>query len=71
MNTYVFADEDWFYEAIEDVTLGITLAACEADEACSASMNVLIFPVIIIAIIFNCMNGDDSEYECTRVKPKR
>ena len=70
-NTYVFADEDGFYEVMEDVTLGITLAACEADEACSASMNVLIVPVTLLVIIFHCMNGEDSEYECTRLKPKR
>ena len=65
----VVADEDNGMEIIEDIVIGMSMAACEADKECSENMSNMFFPILIVAIIscIVCPPQEDVEYP----KPKR
>lgn len=66
------ADEDDSFSALlEDVALGFTFAACEADEVCSKTMDTLFIPILLIALItfLVCPPTEDRNYQ--PMKPRR
>ena len=66
-------EDDSFGDFLEDVALGFTIAACEADESCSKTMDAIRLPVLLVALITFCIcpskPKDDRNFE--PLKPRR
>ena len=60
----VVADEDDGMELFEDIVIGMSIAACEADKECSDQMASLCFPILVVAIIscIVCPPKEEVEY---------
>lgn len=58
-------EDDSFSSLLEDVALGFTLTACEADEVCSKTMDTLFIPILLIALItfLVCPPTEDRNYQ--------
>lgn len=67
----VVADEDDSFEVFEDIVIGMSIAACEADEECSNQMDSLFFPLLVIAIISCIVCPPPEEEDMDYPKPKR
>jgi hypothetical protein len=66
-------EDDRFKYLLEDVALGFTIAACEADESCSKTMDAICLPILLVALITFCIcpskEEDDRNFE--PLKPRR
>ena len=66
-------EEDSFGDLLEDVALGFTIAACEADESCSKTMDALCLPILLVALITFCIcpSKEEDNRNYKPLKPRR
>ena len=66
-------EDDSFGDLLEDVALGFTIAACEAAESCSKTMDAICFPILLVALITFCIcpSKEEDNRNYKPLKPRR
>ena len=66
-------EDDRFKYLLEDVALGFTIAACEADESCSKTMDAICLPILLVALITFCIcpSKEEDNRNYKPLKPRR
>jgi len=64
------ADEDDYGDIFEDIAIGLIIAGCDSDEACSSTMSVVVLISFVIISILSCLCPPEERFY-EPPKPKR